>query len=258
MVNKSKPNAPTRHRDGKTVKPTKTYVAFLLDRTGSMQPIAQDTVGAFNAYLGELKNSGADIDFSLVLFDSMRGMEKVHVNKPIADVPELKQKDYVPSGNTPLIDAAYKTIKAVESSEKIRISKPKVVIAIQTDGEENASHDHTMAQLRDLIQKKTDEGWQFVFMGANIDAYKQAGAFGIGSRSTVSYNANDPTANMAMFASTARNTARFAMGQSATMDYSEEQKTASGDKYAPRPAVKVKTTVEARIEERKKKNEFTL
>jgi hypothetical protein len=95
----------------------RTLVTFLLDRTGSMEPIRDDTIGAFNAYLDGLKgdDDGTPFDFTLVQFDSM-SIDKIHVQVPVAKVPRLTRETYQPRASTPLIDAAYKTIVAVEES----------------------------------------------------------------------------------------------------------------------------------------------
>ncbi len=95
---------------------TRTLVTFLLDRTGSMEAIRDDTIGGFNAYLDGLKGNGsADIDFTLVQFDSV-SIDKIHVAVPVAAIPKLTRDTYQPRASTPLIDAAVKTINAVEAS----------------------------------------------------------------------------------------------------------------------------------------------
>ncbi len=112
---------------------TRTLVTFLLDRTGSMEAVRGDTIGGFNTYLDTLKGDGsADVAFTLVQFDSM-SIDKICVAEPVARVAKLTRDTYQPRASTPLIDAAYKTIEAVEAS---LVSRPaeKVVICIQTDG----------------------------------------------------------------------------------------------------------------------------
>src|SRR5262245_31493327 len=146
-----------------------TLVTFLLDETGSMESIKDDTIGGFNAYLGSLRAESAPIDFTLIRFDSRR-IEKVCVAVPVAEVAELTPASYQPGASTPLIDAAYKTIKAVEKS--LKGSNPKVVVCIQTDGHENASTEHTWDELNALIKEKSAVGWQFNVLGTGIDAYE--------------------------------------------------------------------------------------
>ena len=219
----------------------KTLVTFLLDRTGSMQAIKTDTMGAFNAYLETLKTSGAPIEFSLVQFD------KTCLNVAVADAPELTDANYEPRAWTPLIDAAYKTIVAIADSLTKRDDKPSVVVCIQTDGEENASKEHTWEELNALIKEKTALGWQFNFMGASIDAYKQGAQMGIATADSLSYDSHDHVATQSAFRASASNTARFAAGLSASTNFSLSQKRASGDKYVPpvgsRPTPKSKQKI---------------
>lgn len=210
-------------------KPGKTSVTFLLDRSGSMEAIKGDTIGAFNAYLDGLQ--GADIEFSLVQFDSM-SLDKVYVRVPVAQATKLDNNNYQPRGGTPLIDASYKTIKAVEHSLQGE-STTKVVICIQTDGHENASTEYTWEQLNALIKEKTALGWQFNFMGASIDAYSQGARMGISAGQTVSYNAQNTAATMDSFLASASNARSFAAGQSVNTNYSAQQKSASGDIFDP-------------------------
>src|SRR4051794_12591414 len=124
-----------------------SLVTFLLDRTGSMQSCKDATIEGFNGYLAGLQaEPDADILFSLVQFDHFGGrvqLEKVCVTTPVADVQPLNEETFVPRGGTPLIDAAYYTIRAVEAVVAIRTDKPRIVVCIQTDGEENQSADHT-------------------------------------------------------------------------------------------------------------------
>jgi hypothetical protein len=172
-------------------KPTpRTLVTFLLDRTGFMEPIRDDTIGAFNAYLDNLQKDGAPIDFTFVQFDSM-SIDKSCVQVPVAEVARLTRDTYQPPASTPLIDAAYKTIKAVEES---LAGEPgtKAVICIQTDGQENSSVEHNWAELNALIKEKAKLGWQFNFMGVGIDAYDQGARMGIAPAATMAYDSSDP------------------------------------------------------------------
>lgn len=203
------------------VKPTS--VTFLLDRTGSMESIKDDTIGAFNAYLDGLK--GADsITFSLVQFDS-QSLDKVCIRVPIDQVPRLTKDNFQPRAATPLIDAAYKTIKAVEASVS---DADQVVICIQTDGHENASTEYTWNDLNALIKEKTALGWQFIFMGAGIDAYDQGARMGILASNTLSHGLSGAN-TQAAYAASALNTANFARGTAMNVNFSAEQKSASGD-----------------------------
>lgn len=208
----------------------KTLVTFLLDRSYSMNGLKSQTLEAFNAYVGELRGSKTDVRLSLVYFDhhdDEMSLDRQYVGKKIEDVPPLMADDYVPRGMTPLLDAAGATIQAVEKSLKGR-DDVKVVIVIQTDGFENKSVEVTNAALRAVIKEKQDMGWQFLFMGAGIDAYGQAGRLGLLEEQTLSYS-NDREATKAAFASTAQNTRAFAEGIATSTAYTTEQKMKAGD-----------------------------
>lgn len=216
-------------------KAKKTLVTLLLDRSYSMQEVREATIGAINAYIGELRASEADIRFSLVLFDSDTlggiSLKKVHVARPIAEVPDLTWADYEPRGGTPLIDAAYTTIKAVAASlEGGRDKDTNVVVAIQTDGDENSSRNHSWTELKSLVSEKEELGWEMIFMGAGINAYKQAGQMGISGVKTVSYGA-DRIGTREVFAATAANVSAYASGLRSTTEYSDLQKRAAGDAF---------------------------
>lgn len=217
-----------------TAGDSRTLVTLLLDRSGSMQSLKSDTIGAINAYRQQLRTGEGDIRYSQVHFDTnLDGrleLERICVAEKIADVPDMTADDYHPRGGTPLIDAACTTIRAVAASlaDPAKAQRTKVVIAIQTDGEENQSIENSWDDLKALIGEKEKLGWEFVFMGAGIDAYAQGARMGIERSKTISYG-TDAASTKAAFAATARNTAAFASGRLTSMAYTEEQKSASGD-----------------------------
>lgn len=213
---------------------TKTLVTLLLDRSGSMQSVRDDTVGAINAWLGELRLTETEMRFSLVLFDDDQGdmdLQKLHVATPIGDVPDLQPDQFRPRGTTPLVDAACTTIRAVRESLEGR-DDVKVIFAIQTDGLENASRENRWEDLRALISECEETGWQFNFMGCGINAYGQGARMGIRSENTVSYG-KDLLETRAAFAATAENTRLYASGARADVSYTPEQKLRSGDRFDP-------------------------
>jgi hypothetical protein len=224
---------------------TRTLVTFLLDRTGSMEAIRDDTIGGFNAYLDGLRGDGdADIEFTLVQFDSM-SIDKIYVQVPVAEVVKLTRETYQPRASTPLIDAAYKTIIAVEAS---LLSAPaaKVVICIQTDGQENSSTEHNWNELNALVKEKAALGWQFNFMGVGMDAYDQGARMGIAPAATVAYDHRDRQATHAAFASSAENARRYACAEIDDTAYRPAQKAAAGDRFA-NEAKKVKQVLKTPI-----------
>jgi hypothetical protein len=211
---------------------TRTLVTFLLDRTGSMEAIRDDTIGGFNAYLDGLKGNGdsdAGIDFTLIQFDSV-SIDKIHVAVPVATVTKLTRDTYQPRASTPLIDAAVKTINAVEAS-LLSEAAAKVVICIQTDGQENSSVEHTWGELNALIKEKSAKGWQFNFMGVGIDAYDQGARMGISHDATLAFDERDPAAVREAFVSSAQSARRFATGAAPTTAYQPAEKAAAGDRF---------------------------
>lgn len=226
-----------------------TLVTFLLDRTGSMGIIKNDTIGGFNTCTGELKASDTPIEFSLIQFSS-EGFQTVCVAAPIKTVPELSDENYKPSGGTPLIEAAYKTIQAVAASLSKRTDKPKVIVCIQTDGEENSSDQsvpsdeideqtkqpiplYSWRMLKKLVAAKTAEGWQFNFLGSGIDAYQQATSMGISAHATMAAGM-DAASTRASYQGMAASTVRYASGKSADTSFFASEAQAAGDVYRNR------------------------
>ena len=143
-------------------KQDRTFLTFVLDETGSMSNIKDDTIGGFNDYISQLQQSGEPIDFTLIKFDSNRhAIPYRAVN--VHDVKPLDNESYRPGAAMPLIDAVYKAIKATEEKAG---DASKVIIAVQTDGYENASREFTNAQLVQLVKEKTAAGWLVFFTGA--------------------------------------------------------------------------------------------
>lgn len=211
---------------------TKTLVTFLLDKSGSMASCLDSTIEAFNAYVSELKK--ADIDFTFVQFDSQTGCEltKVYVAEPISVVRTLTRADYIPRGGTPLIEASIKVIEATADAVKAYGDKPKVVVCIQTDGQENQSaRGYTNQRLKLLIEQKQAEGWMFNFMGAGINAYDQAAEMGVGVHDTFSYDSADRKSTMRAYGARGAATVAYAMGMSSNMNIGAAEKQAAGDKF---------------------------
>lgn len=180
-----------------------TFVTLVLDETGSMEPIRDDTIGGFNQYLDQLKQSEDPILFTLIKFDSNRH-EMPYRAVPVGEVAGLTRETYQPGAATPLIDAAFKAIKATEA-KVAEMADANVGIVIQTDGHENASTEHTSEELVALIKEKTAAGWLFTFLGAGIDAFDQASQLGISPDVTLTYGRTaSPQAFMAAGQSMAR------------------------------------------------------
>ena len=151
---------------------------FILDRSGSMESCRDDTIGGFNTFLNDQKTLGGTM--TLVQFD--HEYNEVYKKKDIKDVVPLTAATFQPRGSTALLDAIGKTIKNWDAD-----TKPSVVIL--TDGQENASHVFTKVHIKDLIEQKTKEGWTFAYLGANQDAFAEAGSIGISPQCTTNYDA---------------------------------------------------------------------
>jgi hypothetical protein len=213
--------------------PKTTFVSFLLDETGSMEPIKSDTIGGFNAHLDKLKQSRSEIVFSLVSFNSSN-TRKRYVAEPIHSIPPLDASDYQPAAMTPLIDAAVKIIKATAEAVAQRSDDPNVVIVMQTDGEENVSVEYTSADLATLVKEKEKAGWQFVFLGAGLDAFAAARQAGLhlDAARVVSY---ERARSREVFDALGENLVAFAATSGADrLTFSDQQRDRVGDTYAPR------------------------
>jgi uncharacterized protein YegL len=207
-----------------------TLVTFLLDRSGSMGKIWDETIGGFNVYLETLQRRGMAIKFTLLQFDT-GGINKCCVAEPVENVKPLDRMSYQPCGGTPLIDAAFKTITAVEESLTKYDTAPKVIVCIQTDGEENSSTEHTWDELKRLVAEKTEKGWQFNFMGTGIDAYDQGARMGIAAANTISTGTSRAEVH-ASFAAAGASSMRFASGAARTTAYLASERVAAGDRFS--------------------------
>jgi uncharacterized protein YegL len=207
-----------------------TLVTFLLDRSGSMGKIWDETIGGFNVYLETLQKRGMAIKFTLLQFDT-GGIDKCCVAEPVENVKPLDRMSYQPRGCTPLIDAAFKTITAVEESLTKYDTVPKAIVCIQTDGEENSSTEHTWDELKRLVAEKTEKGWQFNFMGTGIDAYDQGARMGIAAANTISTGTTRAEVH-ASFAAAGASSVRYASGAARTTAYLAGERAAAGDRFS--------------------------
>ena len=214
-----------------TNAPGKTRTAFLLDETSSMIAHKTNTISGLREYIDTLKAGDTDIDFSLITFSNIR-TQTVVKNAPIkvVDVDAIAAA-YKPQGSTPLIDAAMKTIKAMDEAAK---PGERVVIVFQTDGEEYCSTEFKLADLQAAIKAKSDLGWQFVFLGAGLDAYQAAAKYGIHAGQTMSYGI-DALSTRSAFRGMGETTQSFASGDTDDVSFSAEQKQAAGDIWQPQP-----------------------
>ena len=202
-------------------------ITVVLDRSGSMACLVDEMIGAFNTFLDEQQQVAGQASFSLVQFDDRYEVYLDAVD--LAKVGRLDRTTYVPRGMTALYDAVGRAIVATGTrlAALDEAERPdKVVFLIQTDGEENASHEYDAATLQAMIRHQQDKyAWEFVFLGANIDAGSVAEEIGIARDKALQY-ANNADGTRAAFAAVSDNLAGFRRGDRQHMAYAEEDREA--------------------------------
>lgn len=158
-----------------------TELVFILDCSGSMGGLEEETISGYNNLLHQQRSKSGQVFVTTVFFN--HEIKVVHSRIPIQEICPITREDYITGGCTALLDAVGGTISKVDSLQKAGGPKgqtSRVLIAIITDGYENSSQDFTYDQVKKLIQRqKTERDWQFIFLGANIDAVAEGERFGI-------------------------------------------------------------------------------
>jgi len=157
-----------------------TEVVFILDRSGSMSGMEDDTIGGFNSMIDKQKNSEGEALVSTILFDYET--EVLHDRVPLSEIKPITEKDYWVRGSTALLDAIGKSIKHIKNIHKYAREEDrpdKTLFCITTDGMENASIIYSYQQIRKMVEAQKEKGWEFLFLGANIDAIETASNIGI-------------------------------------------------------------------------------
>lgn len=169
-----------------------TELVFILDRSGSMGGLEKDTIGGFNSLIEKQKMQEGKCYVTTVLFD--HEYEMLHDRVELDNIKPMTEDDYYVRGCTALIDAIGTSISHIASIHKYarQCDVPEhTMFVIMTDGYENASHKYSSDRVKKMIEKeKKKYGWEFLFIGANIDAVETAGQFGIESDRAVNYNAD--------------------------------------------------------------------
>ncbi len=175
------------------MKKNLTELVFILDRSGSMQGLEGDTIGGFNAMIEKQKKEPGEAFVSTVLFDDQT--EVLHDRVALEKVQPITDKEYYVRGCTALLDAVGGAIHHIGNIHKYarREDVPeKTMFIITTDGYENASRRYDYERVRRMIKRQKERyGWEFLFLGANIDAAKEAARFGIGADRSVNYNCDE-------------------------------------------------------------------
>ena len=165
-----------------------TELVFILDRSGSMHGLEEDTIGGFNSFIEKQKDVDGECLVSTVLFNSQSKV--VHDRVPLREIEEMTRKDYVPSGSTALIDAMGDAIHHIRNVHKY-IRKEDVpqhtIFVIITDGQENDSHRYSSDEVKKMVSQQKEKDWEFLFLGANIDAVETAKHYGIAEDRAVNF-----------------------------------------------------------------------
>lgn len=183
-----------------------TAIHFLLDRSGSMKSVRDETIGAFNGYVETVAQENPNARLSLTIFDS-QSVDTIINNVAACDVQPLTPEQYVPRAWTPLYDAIGQTVPQLSE-----VDADRKVLVILTDGQENGSRTFRKEQINRLLQEKQDnDNWLVIFLGANQDAFAEGATIGTVSQNTMTYDVNNMGATL-------RASARSTMAYASTGD----------------------------------------
>ena len=174
------------------MKKNATELVFILDRSGSMSGLEADTIGGFNSMIEKQKQEAGEIAVTTILFDNY--VETLHDRADLQKIQPMTNKEYYVRGSTALLDAVGSTIQHIAHVHTVmgEDNVPEhTMVVITTDGMENSSKEFTAEAVKRLIEEKKEKnGWEFLFLGANIDAVKAAGHIGIGADRAVNYHSD--------------------------------------------------------------------
>ena len=166
-----------------------TEIVFILDRSGSMSGLENDTIGGFNAMIEKQKKEEGEALISTVLFDGQ--VEVLHDRVPLKKIEPITDKEYYVRGSTALLDAVGRSIHHIGSIHKHARQEDvpeKTLFIITTDGMENSSREYSYDKVKKMVEKKKEKNhWEFIFLGANIDAVSVADKFGVDKSRAVRY-----------------------------------------------------------------------
>jgi hypothetical protein len=205
-----------------------THISVILDRTGSMESIRDDTIGGFNSFLQDQKKQEGKATLTLVQFDSQDPYEVIHHFKSIEDVPELDRRTFVPRASTPLLDALGRGINDLENSlaRMNEENKPsKIVFVAITDGQENASREFRRDQIAKMIEdRKTKDHWQFVFLTADPCAMEDAMSYGVPAEAAFLFS-KSPSGTRHAWAFLSKNLSDYRSKRKETFTFADDSET---------------------------------
>ena len=173
------------------MKKNLTELVMILDRSGSMGGLESDTIGGCNSMMAKQREAEGEVLVSTVLFDDR--IEVLYDRVPLDKVPQMTDEEYYVRGCTALLDAVGRAIHHIGNVHKYirEEDRPeKTIFVIITDGLENASREYTYDRVKQMVEQQKEKGWEFLFLGANIDAIRTAGRFGIRPERAANYNSD--------------------------------------------------------------------
>lgn len=169
-----------------------TELIFILDRSGSMSGLESDTIGGYNSLLDKQKKEDGECVITTVLFDDK--YELLHDRINLKGIIPITEKEYFVRGSTALLDAVGRAIDKIGNAQKHTAKEEraeKVIFVITTDGMENSSREYGYNKVRHMIERQKEKyGWEFIFLGANIDAVETAARFGISADHAANYHSD--------------------------------------------------------------------
>ncbi len=209
------------------MKPDYTHITVILDRSGSMNGIANDIIGGFNDFVHRQKEGTGAATLTLVQFDTQDPYEVIHWFKPIGEIPPLTNETFIPRASTPLWDAVGRGIEDLERSLSLlppAAQPEQVVMVVVTDGMENASRQFRGSQIRKMITEKSEKHqWQFVYLSADLNAVHEAEQTGFSKAASMSYDPNAAGVKDAWY-STADTIRKYRNKSQASVHFSEEDR----------------------------------
>lgn len=205
------------------MKKNLTELVFILDRSGSMSGLERDTIGGFNAMIEKQKKQDGECIVSTVLFDDESRV--IHDRVSLDNIKPMTEDDYFVGGCTALIDAIGGAIHHIGNVHKY--ARPEdvpenTIFIITTDGQENASHRYSSDKVKQMIERQKDKyGWEFLFIGANIDAVETAKRYGIEQDRAVNYHA-DPQGTSIVYESVSKAVCNVRASKCMADDWSAE------------------------------------
>lgn len=196
-------------------------ITYVLDRTGSMSDIWDATTKGFKEFVTQQQQVDGQAYLSLIAFDSdeiQTVYQDMLVTNLSGDIPD----DIYPRSMTPLLDAVARAVHTTQQAVDRHNWDGKVIIAINTDGQENASKEYDLQDLKTLVERKQSEGWEFLFMGAGIDAFTTGTHLGIRAANTFSYD-HDPAATRAMSNTVAQSVSSYRTSDAAEFTWQDDE-----------------------------------